>query len=108
MTYFFVNENYKTFFDELIRLLAILNKSKHEVIIAGDFNIDLLKVNTNMHAHEFFHTLIAQSFILKITLPTRFSDLRCTLIDNFLCKLSPAILDSSAAIFTNNISDHQL
>ena len=103
-----INENYKTFFDELIRILAILNKSKHEVIIAGDFNIDLLKVNTNMHAHEFFHTLIAQSFIPKITLPTRFSDLRCTLIDNFLCKLSPAILDSSAAIFTNNISDHQL
>ena len=103
-----INENYKTFFDELIRILAILNKSKHEVIIAGDFNIDLLKVNTNMHAHEFFHTLIAQSFIPKITLPTRFSDLRCTLIDNFLCKLSPAILDSSAAIFTNNISDHLL
>ena len=103
-----INENYKTFFDELIRILAILNKSKHEVIIAGDFNIDLLKVNTNMHAHEFFHELIAQSFIPKITLPTRFSDLRCTLIDNFLCKLSPAILDSSAAIFTNNISDHQL
>ena len=103
-----INENYKTFFDELIRILAILNKSKHEVIIAGDFNIDLLKVNTNMHAHEFFHTLIAQSFIPKITLPTRFSDLRCTLIDNFLCKLSPAIMDSSAAIFTNNISDHQL
>ena len=103
-----INENYKTFFDELIRILAILNKSKHEVIIAGDFNIDLLKVNTNIHAHEFFHTLIAQSFIPKITLPTRFSDLRCTLIDNFLCKLSPAILDSSAAIFTNNISDHQL
>ena len=103
-----INENYKTFFDELIRILAILNISKHEVIIAGDFNIDLLKVNTNMHAHEFFHTLIAQSFIPKITLPTRFSDLRCTLIDNFLCKLSPAIMDSSAAIFTNNISDHQL
>ena len=103
-----INENYKTFFDELIRILAILNKSKHEVIIAGDFNMYILKVNTNMHAHEFFHALIAQRFIPKITLPTRFSDLRCTLIDNFLCKLSPAILDSSAAIFTNNISDHQL
>ena len=38
-----------------------------------------------------------------ITLPTRFSDRRCNLIDNFICKFSPAIMNST----TNNISDHQ-
>ena len=103
-----INKNYKALFDELIRILTILNTLKHEVIIAGDVNIYLLKVNTNMHAHENVHTLIAQSFIPKITLPTRFSDRRCPLIDNCICKLSPAMQDSSAAMFTNNISDHQL
>ena len=103
-----IKENYKTFYEELTQTLATLNKSRLEVIIAGDINIDLLKINTNLYANDFFHTLVAQSFIPKITLPTRFSELRCTLIDNFICKLSPAILDSSAAIFTNKISDHQL
>ena len=94
-----LNENYKTFFDELKRILEILNTLKHEVLIAGDGNIDRLKVNTNMQAHDFFHTIITQSFIPKITLPTRFSYLRCTLIDNVICKLSPVIQDSSAGIF---------
>ena len=103
-----IKENYKTFYEELTQTLATLNKSRLEVIIAGDINIDLLKINTNLYANDFFHTLVAQSLIPKITLPTRFSELRCTLIDNFICKLSPAILDSSAAIFTNKISDHQL
>ena len=103
-----INENYKTFFDELKRILEILNTLKHEVLIASDGNIDRLKVNTNMHAHEFFHTIITQSFIPKITLPTRFSYLRSALIDTFTCKLSPVIQDSSAGIFTNNISGHQL
>ena len=103
-----IKENYKTCYEELTQTLATLNKSRLEVIIAGDINIDLLKINTNLYANDFFHTLVAQSFIPKITLPTRFSELRCTLIDNFICKLSPAILDSSAAIFTNKISDHQL
>ena len=42
-----------------------------------------------------------------ITLPTRFSDKRCTLIDNFYCKYSPAIMNSTTGILTNNISDHQ-
>ena len=40
-------------------------------------------------------------------LPTRFSDRRCTLIDNFICKFSPAIMNSTTGILTNNISDHQ-
>ena len=38
------DSNYKTLFDELIRILAILNKLKQEVIIVGDINIELLKV----------------------------------------------------------------
>ena len=37
-------ENYKTFIDELNPILAHLQKIKIEVIIIGDFNIDLLKI----------------------------------------------------------------
>ena len=37
-------DNYHTFSSELAPILTFLNKSKCEVVIAGDFNIDLLKL----------------------------------------------------------------
>ena len=45
-------------------------------------------------------------FLPKNHLATRFSDRNCTLIDNFLCKLSPTIINSKAGILMNNLSDH--
>ena len=42
-----------------------------------------------------------------ITLPTRFSDKRCILLDNLYCQYSPAIMNSTTGILTNNISYHQ-
>ena len=56
------------------------------VIIGGDFNIDLLKINEKPIFNEYFHLLISHGFIPKITLPTRLSEKSGTLIDNFLCK----------------------
>ena len=39
---------YHTFFSELVPTLTQVNKSKSEVVvIAGDFNLDLLKLNEN-------------------------------------------------------------
>ena len=87
-------------------ILAILTKSKSDVIIAGDFNIDMLKINENNHVSNFFNTVTSHTFFPKITLPTRFSDRNCTLIDNFLCKLSPTMINSKAGILMNNLSDH--
>ena len=100
-------DDYNTFFSELVPILTQLNKSKSEVVIAGDFNIDLLKLNENNIVSNFFDIITSQMFHPTITLPTRFSDKRCTLIDNFYCKYSPAIMNSTTGILTNNISDHQ-
>ena len=49
---------------------------------------------------------MAQSFYSQITLPTRFSDRNCTLIDNFLCKLTRSFLPSTSGILISRISDH--
>ena len=76
-------ENYKTFVDELTPILTHLQKSKSEVIIAGDFNIDLLKSKEKYEFSEYFDMISAQGFFPRITLPTRFSEHRGTLIDNF-------------------------
>ena len=100
-------DDYNTFFGELVPILTQLNKSKSEVVIAGDFNLYLLKLNENNIVSNFFDIISSQMFHPTITLPTRFSDKRCTLIDNFYCKYSPAIMNSTTGILTNNISDHQ-
>ena len=100
-------ENYHTFSSELAPILTFLNKSKCEVVIAGDFNIDLLKLNENNNVRLFFDTIVSHAFYPTITLPTRFSDRRCTLIDNFICKFSPEITNYVTVILTNHISDHQ-
>ena len=100
-------ETLSTFFSELVPILTQLNKSKSEVIIAVDFNLDMLKLNENNIVSNFVDIITSQMFHPTITLPTRFSDKRCTLLDNFYCKYSAAIMNSKTGLLTNNISDHQ-
>jgi len=84
--------------------ILILQKSK--VIIAGDFNINLLKINEKEYCSEFYDTLTGFSFFPKITFPTRFSSLNGTLIDNLFCKSSELMLESTAGILIKQFSDH--
>ena len=55
---------------------------------------------------EYFDAVTALNFFPKITLPTRFSERSCTLIDNFLCKCSHRLSESIAGILFKQISDH--
>ena len=76
-------------------------------MLAGDFNINLLKLNDNEIYSNFFKTLVSHSLYPQITLPTRFTRINGTLIDNFFCKLSKYTLESRAGILTKQFSDHQ-
>ena len=100
------NDLYQTFINEFIPILEHLQRVNREVIIAGDFNIDLLKINENATLGDYFNSLVAQSFFRQITLPTRFSDRNCTIIDNFLCKLTHNFKPSTTGILISRISDH--
>jgi len=53
-----------------------------------------------------FENVIANSYIPKITLPTRLNDTSGTLIDNFLVKISNYFSKTTAGILIKNISDH--
>ena len=100
------NDLYQTFINEFIPILEHLQRVNREVIIAGDFNIDLLKINENATLGDYFNSLVAQSCFPQITLPTRFSDRNCTIIDNFLCKLTHNFKPSTTGILISRISDH--
>ncbi len=51
--------------------------------------------------------LTNHSFYPKITLPTRLSNKHGTLIDNFLCKLTETIFDTTSGILFKKFSYHQ-
>ena len=61
-------------------------------IIAGDFNIKLLKLNEKEVVGEFFDILISCSYYLHVTLPTRFSNKNRTLIDNLFCNITDSAI----------------
>ena len=55
--------------------------NKH-VYLMGDFNIDLMKCNSQHISQEFVETLMSVSLLPSISKPTRVTDRSATLIDN--------------------------
>ena len=98
--------NYTKFLEEITPILTLLETLPNEIVLTGDFNINLLKINTREIFSEIFDTFTSNSFFPTITLPTRFSNRNGTLIDNFFCKLTEASLSSLSGICINQFSDH--
>ncbi len=70
-------------------------------------NINLLKVSEKEAVSNFVEMMISQGFFPKITLPTRFSENKGTLIDNFYCQTKNLTLNTTAGILIKKFSDHQ-
>lgn len=99
-------QNYNTFINEFSNVLQQLQRSSNEVIIAGDFNIDLLNIQHKPVFQEYYDMITSHSFFPKIVFPTRLNQTNGTLIDNFLSKLSYRFSKTTAGILTADISDH--
>ena len=99
--------NYENFINEMNEITLELQRKRCEVLITGDFNMDLLKMNENSHIHEYFDTLLGNGFAPKITFPTRFWRGGSTLIDNIFIKMSEQWTEATAGILLNKLSDHQ-
>ena len=80
----YLNENYNEFVNEFSMVVSSLkNNKKQNPILAGDYNINMLKINEHEHCSNFFDMLTSFSLFPPITFPTRFSDRKGTLIDTF-------------------------
>jgi hypothetical protein len=97
-------EIYETFLTELD---CILKSWKGDVLIGGDFNVDLLKIDEKPQNKEFFDIILNNGYIPKVTLPTRFSRMTGSLIDNFLCKKKRGFSETTCRILSYKLSDHQ-
>ena len=100
------NANYHTFIEEPNPIFEFINNKNCECTILGDFTIDLLKTNESPIFSEYLDNIISHNFFPKMTLPTRFSFRRGTLIDNALCKYTHNISDATAGIVSHTLSDH--
>ena len=59
-----------------------MRKENSYSFLAGDFNINLLKLKDNDGFNNFFEYLCEKGFIPLITLPTRFDEKSCSLLDH--------------------------
>jgi endonuclease/exonuclease/phosphatase family metal-dependent hydrolase len=93
-------------FSEFSELFANLvnNLSSHELILGGDLNLDVLKINTCPLVTSYIDMLFANGFIQSITKPTRCSPTSATCIDHFLTNSSQNLYES--IIVTSMLSDH--
>ena len=76
------------------------------VYLCGDYNIDLLKIDSNEKFSTFYENTTSVGFVPKITLPTRICETTSTLIDNIYTN----VIDKShtSGILITPISDHQM
>ena len=93
----------KLFINCFTQRLTMLN-SCGAIFVCGDYNINLLSLNTDEHTGSYFDGILSSGFLPTITLPTRISE-RSTLIENIFSNKQEKI--NFAGILINEISDHQ-
>ena len=90
--------------DFLEPLLNKISFEKKEVILLGDYNINLLNCESDKSTSDFLELMLSFSFLPQIIKPTRITPGSQTLIDNiFLNELYSNVI---AGNITTDISDH--
>ena len=83
--------------DYLQHLLDKLSYERKNIILLGDFSIDLLHYETDYQTRNFLDKMYSNSLAPKITIPTRLTTHSKTLIDN--------IFDTNTVLFLIYIND---
>ena len=99
----------KKFVDKLEEILYIINtdselKMNDDVVLLGDFNIDLIKYNKNYETSRYLDVLFNKGLTPGITLPTRVTNKSSTLIDHISFKNTDNYVCSG--VFNFSIADH--
>ena len=78
-------------------------KNKHALVI-GDFNIDLIKYESDNHAQNLIDCTSKFGFAQTISRPTRVTDHSATLIDHIYSNMIHKVISSN--VITTDLSDH--
>ena len=102
------NSNIKIFLDSFTPILNTVTKSSTDVLMAGDLNIDLLKIGEREKFSEYLDLLLGSGLLPQISIPTRFSKKNATLLDHIFSRFQndPTNQNSISGILFTKISDH--
>lgn len=95
------------FYDDFSNVLKELQRRGSEIIALGDFNIDLLKLESRPLYERFFELICSFNLLPLISKPTRISSQSCTLIDNIFHSATANFDNIDSGILTHRFSDHQ-
>ena len=84
--------------------MASYNQENHTILIAGDYNLDLLKYKSSGLIKHFLDNMTSSNFLPCINKATRISGTCRTLIDNIF--VNDFQLQNISDIVTTDISDH--
>ena len=87
----------------LSTVLDKISKEKKQVILLGDFNINLLSPETDLDSSNFIDTISSFSLKPTINCPTRITDTTETLIDNIIVSETSKFVSGNLTV---GISDH--
>ena len=100
------NSTIDTFINEFRPVVDKLSKESPNLLLTGDFNLNLLSINDRTKIQEYFDLFVTNGLYPKITLPTRFSRKSASLIDQIFCKHNNDTQNSTSGIIHTYISDH--
>lgn len=98
-------EQINIFLNELTPILEQLNRENSEVILLGDFNLDLLMVNQKNIVSVYLNLMFTYGFIPTITIPTRIHN-SATLIDNIFLRSTKHTCFYKTGVMISSVSDH--
>ena len=85
-------------------LHSIAAEKSKLVLLAGDYNLNLLKSSEHAPTNEFVNCLFSFSYLPVVSKPTRITETSATLIDNIFVRSNKTLLKS--AIIYCDIADH--
>ena len=100
------NEDLRKFLEGYCQVISKIADKNNDIIITGDFNIDLLQLTSREVFSEYLDAMLSFSLSPILTLPTRFSKRRATLIDHIFYRNSNLQQPVQSGIILKQLSDH--
>ena len=91
------------FYADVNHVLQILSKENKNYYLLGDFNIDLLKDETQRPTSEFLDLIYSYKLVPTILKPTRLAETSAAIIDNMMTNSNENI---KTEIIVTDITDH--
>ena len=74
-----------------------------DTLMMGDFNYDLIEVNTNSMIQEYFDAMRANELTPQITLPTKINRNSCKLYDHIFTLIKSQGYNTNSCIYVTKI-----